>query len=168
MLAANVVINEIHYNPQDNQSLSEFIELFNAGDESADVSGLALFPTLSHTSFLLVQRSPQVTIVVTENAEAYSAEFDIGSGPFVAYEIEEGTSGRQNFGSARGDGLCCSFAHFVTSLAAFDSRSDGMRSDIAKCGYGRETMAIHQILPVTIKATKSWPNQPSRKNRQGI
>ncbi|MEZ6121331.1 MAG: lamin tail domain-containing protein [Pirellulaceae bacterium] len=130
MLAANVVINEIHYNPQDNQSLSEFIELFNAGDESADVSGW-------HFSDGVTYQFPAGTtvaagdyLVVAENAEAYSAEFDIGSGPFVAYEIEEGTSGRQNFGGAVGMDFVVHSPIFVTSLAAFDSRSDGMRSSI--------------------------------------
>ena len=39
MLAANVVINEIHYDPDVKTELVEFIELHNAGDETADLSG---------------------------------------------------------------------------------------------------------------------------------
>ena len=39
MLAANVLINEIHYDPDVKTELVEFIELYNAGDEIADLSG---------------------------------------------------------------------------------------------------------------------------------
>ena len=38
LLAANVVINEVHYDPVDKTEPLEFIELHNAGDELADLS----------------------------------------------------------------------------------------------------------------------------------
>ncbi|MCH8044628.1 MAG: lamin tail domain-containing protein [Planctomycetes bacterium] len=39
MLSANVLINEIHYDPDVKTQLVEFVELYNAGDESAELTG---------------------------------------------------------------------------------------------------------------------------------
>ena len=39
LLAANVMINEIYYDPPDKSVPAEFIELHNAGDAPADLSG---------------------------------------------------------------------------------------------------------------------------------
>ena len=39
MLSANVVINELHYDPDVKTQLVEFVELHNAGDQSADLTG---------------------------------------------------------------------------------------------------------------------------------
>ena len=39
VLTAQVVINEIHYNPNDETSAEEFIELYNLGGNSVDISG---------------------------------------------------------------------------------------------------------------------------------
>ena len=41
---AQVVINEIHYDPEPKEEFVEFIELFNAGEESADLKWLAVHP----------------------------------------------------------------------------------------------------------------------------
>ena len=38
-VTAQVVINEIHYNPNGETSAEEFIELFNTGENAIDVSG---------------------------------------------------------------------------------------------------------------------------------
>ena len=67
-LAAQVVINEIHYNPADETSAEEFIELYNPGTTSLDLSGWSLtdaveftFPpgtTIPANGYLVVAEDP--------------------------------------------------------------------------------------------------------------
>ncbi|MDG2381439.1 MAG: lamin tail domain-containing protein [Pirellulaceae bacterium] len=130
LLAADIVINEIHHNPLGNQSLSEFVELFNAGDEAADVSGWRFSDGVAYEFPTGTSIEPGEYFVLAEDATAYSAEFDIGSGPFAAYEIEAGSRGRQNFGGAVGMDFVVNDPIAVTHLAAFDSRSDGFGLDV--------------------------------------
>ena len=67
-LAADVVINEIHYAPRERTELSEYIELYNAGGGSVDLSGWHFsdgirftFPastTLAAGAYVLVAQDP--------------------------------------------------------------------------------------------------------------
>ena len=138
LLAADVVINEIHYNPADKQSRSEFVELFNAGDETAAISGWRFSDGIDYEFPAGSTIEPGDYAILAENAEAFAAEFDIGSGPFAAYEIEEGTRGRQDFDGAVGMDFIVNETISVSSLGAFDNRADGFGLDITVKLWSRE------------------------------
>lgn len=73
-LAAQVVINEIHYDPADETSAEEFIELYNPGTTNLDLSGWALtdaveyvFPqgtTIPANEYLVVAEDPATLLSV--------------------------------------------------------------------------------------------------------
>ena len=66
------VINEIHFNPADNTSLEEFVELYNPGDSPMALGGWALANAVSYTfptnttlaahSYLVIGQSPAVLL----------------------------------------------------------------------------------------------------------
>lgn len=68
LLSAEVVINEIHYNSRPNDARDEFLELWNTGDESVDLSGWFfndgiefVFPqgtSLAAGGFLVIAQNP--------------------------------------------------------------------------------------------------------------
>ncbi len=130
LLAADVVINEIHYNPLDPQSLSEFVELHNAGDSEADISGWYLSDGIDFRVSPGTSIPPGGFYVLAESAEAFAAKFNPGQGPFLGYQIAQGTRGLQNFGGALGMDFVVNDEILVTSLGAFDSRSDGLSRSI--------------------------------------
>ncbi len=49
LMAADVVINEIHYDHPDKTAPAEFIELYNAGSDTADLSGWQVSDGISYT-----------------------------------------------------------------------------------------------------------------------
>ena len=78
-VSAEVVINEIHYNPPDNPVRQEFIELHNPGVDAADLSGWRLsgavtYPFPAGTSipaggYLVIAEDPP-TLLSTLSANA--------------------------------------------------------------------------------------------------
>ena len=130
MLAANVVINEIHYHPGDSQSLSEFVELYNAGDAAADISDWYMSDGIDFRVPPATSLPPGGFYVVAENAAAFDAEFNPGDGPFSAYQIAGGTRGLQNFRGAVGMDFVANDEILVSSLGAFDSQSNGFSRSI--------------------------------------
>ena len=130
VLAANLVINEIHYNPVDSQSLSEFVELYNAGDAAADISGWSMSDGVDYRVPPDTTLPPGGFYVIAENSAEFDAEFNLGAGPHVAYQITEGTRGLQNFSGAVGMDFVVHHDILVSSLGAFDSQSDGFDRSI--------------------------------------
>jgi hypothetical protein len=130
VLAAGVVINEIHYNPAGSQTLSEFVELFNAGEASVDVSGWAFSDGISYQFPANTVLEPGGYYLIAESAEEFNREFNLGAGPFVAFRVPEGERGRQNFGGSLGMDFNVHEPIRVTSLGAFDSAGDGFGRDI--------------------------------------
>ncbi|MGK0185588.1 MAG: hypothetical protein ACI9R3_001366 [Verrucomicrobiales bacterium] len=71
---ADVVINEIHYDPVDKTQFVEFIELFHSGDSAMDLTGWKLSggidfaipdgTTLESESFLVIAQSPEKLLEV--------------------------------------------------------------------------------------------------------
>src|SRR5687768_193071 len=49
LFAGNVVINEIHYNPDVKTQLVEFVELHNSGDAPVDLSGASFTKGVGYT-----------------------------------------------------------------------------------------------------------------------
>jgi len=83
LLAANVVINEIHYDPAVKTELVEFVELYNAGDEAADLSGWTFSDAMDFSFADGTILEAGGYLVVSQDPVAAQAKFDIDSlGPF--------------------------------------------------------------------------------------
>lgn len=89
--AADIVINEIHYNPctaQGNDTAFEFIELYNNEGSSVDLTGWELQNAVTYT-FGTVTMAPGEYIVIAVDAASYS-----GNG----YQVFQFTGGLNNTG----------------------------------------------------------------------
>ncbi|TWU43605.1 Inner spore coat protein H [Rubripirellula tenax] len=85
---ANVVINELHYNPLDGQA--EFIELYNNSNESIDLSGWTIDGidlTIGYGTVLLADQY----VVFTDNAIQFKSQY--GGNIFVGSQYSGGLSG---------------------------------------------------------------------------
>ena len=145
LLAANVVINEVHYNPVDPQSLSEFVELHNAGDSAADISDWYMSEGIDFRVPTGTSIPPGGFYVIAENAAAFDAEFNPGDGPFSAYLVPEGTRGLQNFAGALGMDFVVNDSIVVSSLGAFDSQSNGFSRNITVQLWQRDDQGTPSI-----------------------
>ena len=72
---AQVVINEIHYDPEPKQEFVEFIELFNAGEESADLSGWQFTRGIAYTFADGATLEAGAYLILTESTTAYNKKF---------------------------------------------------------------------------------------------
>jgi hypothetical protein len=83
LLAANVVINEIHYDPAIKTEFVEFVELYNAGDEAAELNGWRLTNAVDFT-FSTTSLDPGEYLVVSEDPSAVQSKFGVASsGPYT-------------------------------------------------------------------------------------
>ena len=86
-----IVINEIHYNPDVKTELVEFIELYNPGMESADLSGWRLSNAVQYDfpSGTVLQSGDY--LLIAENPTAVSLKYRVSSlGPWVGKLANEG------------------------------------------------------------------------------
>jgi hypothetical protein len=91
LLAANVLINEIHYDPDIKTEPLEFVELVNSGDTVADLSGWSLDDGISYTFADGVLIPPKGFVVVAQNPAALAQKFAVTSlGPFLGRLSNEG------------------------------------------------------------------------------
>jgi len=131
VLAANVVINEIHYHPDDSQVRSEFVELFNAGDVTANLGNWSFSDGIDYQVPEGVELPPGEFYLIAENVADFNTEFNLGEGPWAAYETAEGARGLQNFTGSVGMDFVVNAPIRVTRLGAFDSRSNGFGRTIS-------------------------------------
>ena len=83
LLAAHVIINEIHYDPDIKTELVEFIELHNAGDQAADLSRWQLADAVQYEFPAGTTLAAGGYLVVSESPEALTAKFQTSShGPY--------------------------------------------------------------------------------------
>jgi hypothetical protein len=81
--AAQMVINELHYNPDLRTERVEFVELLNAGEQPVDVTGWRLSAGVNFT-FPAVTVPPGGFLVVAENPAALKARFGADAlGPYT-------------------------------------------------------------------------------------
>jgi len=79
-----IVINELHYEPEDITVPEEFVELFNAGDTEADLSGWSFSDGISYTFPAGVVVQPGGYLVVAESPELLWSLYDVTAlGPFT-------------------------------------------------------------------------------------
>ena len=72
---SQVVINEIHYDPEPKHERVEFLELFNAGNAIADLSAWQLDRGVRYTFPEGTVIQPQGYLVLTENVDEYNRKF---------------------------------------------------------------------------------------------
>lgn len=70
-----IVINEIHYDPESNTAPAEFVELYNAGAETVDLSGWALTDAVEYTFPPNTVLEPNEYLVVTLSASFFQSDF---------------------------------------------------------------------------------------------
>ncbi|MFI5381273.1 MAG: lamin tail domain-containing protein [Tepidisphaerales bacterium] len=74
---AEVVINEIHYQPDIKNQLVEYIELFNPGSAAVDLSGATFSKGVTYTFPAGASLGPGAYLVITENTAAFTAKFNV-------------------------------------------------------------------------------------------
>ncbi|MBN8248595.1 MAG: lamin tail domain-containing protein, partial [Verrucomicrobia bacterium] len=91
-LSAAIVINEIHHSPDVKQERVEFVELFNAGREAADLSGWAFDAGVDYVFPAGTRMEPGQFLVVAGDPAAVSAKFGAAGvlGPWVGRLAGEG------------------------------------------------------------------------------
>lgn len=78
-----VVINEIHYNPDDNTSREEFIELYNTGPAAVDLSGWAFTDGIDYTFPQGTQIAAGGYLVVSQDPATMWSQFGVTAlGPY--------------------------------------------------------------------------------------
>lgn len=75
ILAGQVVIHEIHYDPADKTAAEEFVELHNAGDAAVDLSGWMLADAVSFVLPAGTVIGPQAYLVVAQDPGALTSRF---------------------------------------------------------------------------------------------
>jgi hypothetical protein len=87
----------------------------------------------------LVVRSAGLAFESADSAEACATPTSgaVPDGTFVAYEVDEGTVGNQNFGGALGKHFTVNSDIIITRLGVFDSGSDGLAVPIVAVLFER-------------------------------
>jgi len=85
LLAASVLINEIHYDPDIKTEAVSFVELYNDGDQTADLSGCQLADAIVYAIPNGTGLAAQSYLVVSEDPTVTQTKFGVASlGPFQA------------------------------------------------------------------------------------
>jgi hypothetical protein len=88
---AEIVINEVHYEPTDVATLTEFVELHNSGTNAVDLGGWSFSDGIS---FLFPSNTLLASggyVVVDENPGALNARFGVAAlGPFAGNLSNQG------------------------------------------------------------------------------
>lgn len=92
LVPSGVVIHEFHYNPGDNTSLEEFVELHNPGDTVVDLSGWSLSDAVSYVFPAGTQLAAGGYMVVAENPAVLQSKYGISGvrGPWTGKLSSEG------------------------------------------------------------------------------
>lgn len=86
-----IVINEIHYHPDENKEAVEFVELYNAGAFAIDLNGWYFEEAIEYTFSGSVIINPGEYILVAEDPAAFESKFGLSAyGPFEGQLSNEG------------------------------------------------------------------------------
>ncbi|MCX7044822.1 MAG: lamin tail domain-containing protein, partial [Candidatus Sumerlaeota bacterium] len=84
MAPAQIVINEIHYDPDNKKESVEFVELYNAGAADVDLSGWVISGGISYAFPQGTTITAQRYVVVGQDGAAIAAKFGVSClGPFA-------------------------------------------------------------------------------------
>ena len=90
-VVAEVVINEIHYDPGDNMLKTEFIEIWNQGQTGVDLSGWSLANAVNFTFPNGAQLAAGGFIVIAEDPDAMFTEYAVSvMGPYIGKLSNDG------------------------------------------------------------------------------
>ncbi|MCC6821494.1 MAG: lamin tail domain-containing protein [Verrucomicrobia subdivision 3 bacterium] len=90
-LTAEVVINELHYDPGENTLKTEFIEIWNPGQAGIDLSGWSLANAVSFSFPNGTQIAAGGFLVIAEDPVAFFAEYNVSAlGPYQGKLSNEG------------------------------------------------------------------------------
>lgn len=90
-LSAEVVINELHYDPGDNTLKTEFVELWNTGAQSVDLSGWSLANAITFTFPFGTQLDAGKFLVIAADPDALLAAYAVSAlGPYDGKLSNEG------------------------------------------------------------------------------
>lgn len=81
---AGVVINEFHYNPDDPTEQVEFIELYNAGNETVNLTGWRIDAAVDYTFASDASIAAGSYLVITQDAADFQAKYNFA--PFGQWE----------------------------------------------------------------------------------
>ncbi|HVT82562.1 MAG TPA: lamin tail domain-containing protein, partial [Phycisphaerae bacterium] len=91
LLSGNVVINEIHYNPNIDYEAVEFLELTNAGDAPFDLSGARFTNGIDYTFPAGTSLAPGAYVVIAQNPAAVLDKWGLAAlGPWTGKLSNEG------------------------------------------------------------------------------
>ena len=76
LLAADIVINEIHYDPPDKTEFSEFIELYNNSDVGVDVSNWSITDGVDYQIPVGVIVAANDYLVISQDPATVESVFD--------------------------------------------------------------------------------------------
>ena len=92
---AEVVINEIHYDPDVKVQLVEFVELHNPGSAPVDLSGAFFSDGITYTFAEGTSLAPGAYLVLAENAAQFQAKYSVAPhGQYVGSLSNEGETVR--------------------------------------------------------------------------
>ncbi|MFP6873302.1 MAG: lamin tail domain-containing protein, partial [Verrucomicrobiales bacterium] len=81
--AAEIVINEIHYNSEPNTTANEFVELYNSGSSTVDLSGWFFSQGISYTFAQDTEIEADSYLVIAERVTPLLEQFGVAAlGPF--------------------------------------------------------------------------------------
>jgi len=99
-VTSDVVINEIHHNPDIKTELVEFVELYNTGPADVDISGWHFCDGISYEfpqgtilragEYVVVAEDPSRAVNPTTIADKYAVDPALAYGPFVGTLSNEG------------------------------------------------------------------------------
>lgn len=89
--SGQIVINELYYAPPDKTTHTEFVELFNAGTQSIDLSGWSIAGGITYVFPPTPALAPGAFCVVAQDASALATHFGVSAlGPFQGSLNNEG------------------------------------------------------------------------------
>ena len=146
LLAADIVINELYFDPPNPEIPSEFIELYNAGEETVDLSDWRFTDGIDYTFARATTIGPGQYIAIAEDLEGYRTEFGgVRGGDVIAYQVEEGTRGNHTFEGSLGMDFVVNQPIRVTELGVFQSSRNALRLNIDAQLWSRDDRETPRI-----------------------
>jgi len=153
----NIVINEIHYHPSSSQGIEEmyeFLEIYNAGSDTIDISGYSFSDGIDFTFPDNTLIDPEEYIVVAYNSFTYEGQ---------GYQVFKWTSGRLNNG---GENLTLidKYGNVVDSVSYGDSSPWPSECDGDGSSLSLLNPSLDNSQPESWKASLIFGGTPGKYN----
>ena len=155
---AGIVINEIHYNPDDSLDKKEFIELYNTETNSIDLSGYTFSAGITYTFPNGISIAPDEYIIIAKDALEFS---------FLTNQVFEWTAG-----SLDNNGEAVALANNTGACVDYVQYNDKGRWPNKPDGTGPSLELIHpsldNVIPESWERSDSDEGTPGRTNDEPI